>query len=159
MEIVISKVVFSTVNFIILYFILKHFLFKPVNNVIESREKAISETLMRTKQDSEAAVALRLEREKSLRLLEDEGKKIIENYKLNAEKLSKEIILEAKEEAKLAMDRARTEIHLAEEKAKEELKTEAISLALIFAEKALAGSLDEAMHAKLINDFIIKADK
>ncbi|MDP4088878.1 MAG: F0F1 ATP synthase subunit B [Bacillota bacterium] len=159
MEINFTRIVISTINFVILYFILKHYLFKPVNKVLDSREKGISERITKTEADSMAAEKLRLEREDSLKHLEEEGKQLIEDYKLKGEDLYKEIIAAARKDAEHAVERSKTEIRLQQEKAEEELKNEVINLALAFSEKALADSLDEAIHKKLINDFIVKVDK
>lgn len=158
MGIDLSRIIISIINFTILYFILRHYLFKPVNAVIDAREKGIADKIDITEENSLKAEQLRIERENSLKLLNEEGKKIIENYKLKAELVSEEIISDAKEEAQLTVDRAKTEMQLEQEKIKEELKTEMISLALTFAEKALTDSLDDDIHKKLINNFINKVD-
>lgn len=158
MEIDPSRIIISMINFAILYFILRHYLFKPVNSVIESREKGISEKISTAEKNSVEAEQLRLQRETSLKLLEEEGKRIMEDYKYKAEQVSEEIISGAKEEARVIIDRAKLELHREQEKVKEELRTEIVELSLMFAEKALAGSLDENMHRKLVNDFILKVD-
>lgn len=158
MEIDPSRIVISIINFAILYLILRHFLFNPVNQVIEAREKGIADRIDRTEENSIKAEQLRIERENSLKLMEEEGKRIVESYKSKAEDISQEIISEAKGEAQLTVDRARTEMRLEQEKIKEELKTEMIGLALTFAEKALANSLDEDMHKRIVSDFIYKVD-
>lgn len=158
MEIDPSRIVISIINFVILYFILRHFLFNRVNSVIDAREKGIADKVYQTEENSIKAEQLKVERENSLKVMEEEGKRIIEDYKLKAENISSEILTEAKEEAQLTVERARAEMRLEQEKIKEELKTEMISLAVTFAEKSLADSLDEEMHHRLVTNFISKVE-
>lgn len=151
-----SVIAAAIVNFIILYFILRHFLFTPVNNTINSREKEIKDRITRSEEDEKKAEELRLERERKLQMAKAEGKEIVENFKVKAEKLSSEVVKEAHDEANLIMQRAKTEAEREKEKAEEEIKNQVVDLAILLSSKALQETIDEDKHRKLINDFISK---
>lgn len=54
------------------------------------------------------------------------------------------------------MDRARKEAEREKEKAAEEIKSQAVELAILLSQKALEKTIDENEHRRLINDFISK---
>lgn len=152
----ISVVIPAIINFIILYLILRHFFFKPVMNVLESREKSIGDNISKAKQEAEKAELLRKENEKLIKEAKEEGKKITEKQRQKAEKLYQDILAEANKEAQLTMERANIEIEREREKARNELKKEVVDLAVMLSAKALEESIDENKHKQLINDFISK---
>ena len=84
------------------------------------------------------------------------GREIVEEYKVNAQNISQEIIDEAKKESIIIMDRSRVEIEREKEKAASEIKKQVIDLSLILSEKALEQHIDEKEHRRLIEDFIFK---
>lgn len=148
--------IMTIINFFILYFVLRHFLFKPVNSAISSRENDIADRIKKSQEDMEKAQALKIENEKELKAARDEGKNIVENFKTKAEKVSSDIIQDARSEAQILMERARTEAEREKEKAKDEIKTQVVDLAVLLSSKALEESIDEKTHRRLIQDFIGK---
>lgn len=156
MDINIPQMIATIINFVVLYLVLRHFLFDPVNNVINSRENEISGRIKKSEEDMKRAEVLRIENEEKLKEAKYEGKSIVEKYKAKAEKVSSDIISEAKDEAQLVMERARKEAEREKEKAKEEIKSQIVNLALILSSKALEESIDEEKHRKLIDEFIAK---
>lgn len=150
------RVILTMINFVVLYFILRHFFFKPVNNVISSREDEIINKINKTEENEKKAMVLLKEKEEDLKKAKVDGKAIVENYKVKAEKVSEELIKEANDEAKLIMERARKEIEREKEKAQSEIKTQIIDLAVLMSQKALDESINEEQHKRLINDFISK---
>lgn len=150
------RVILTMINFVVLYFILRHFFFKPVNNVISSREDEIINKINKTEENEKKAMVLLKEKEEDLKKAKVDGKAIVENYKVKAEKVSEELIKEANDEAKLIMERARKEIEREKEKAQSEIKTQIIDLAVLMSQKALDESINEEQHRRLINDFISK---
>lgn len=156
MEINLLTVLATIINFILLVLILRHFLFKPVNNILSSRETEIKEKITNTEENQRKAELLRLENEEKLKGAKEEGKTIVEDFKTKAEKLSDEIVTKAKEDAEFLLERARKDAEREREKAEEEIKTQAIDLAILLSSKALETSIDEQEHRRLIKDFIAK---
>ncbi len=146
----------TIINFVILYFILRHFLFEPVTNTISSRENEIKDRIAKAEKDEQKAEGLRLENEKRLANAVLEGKNIVEEYKSKAQHVSDDIIDRAKKEAEFILERARTDAEREKEKAQEDIKLQAINLAILLSSKALENTIDENEHRRLIKEFIAK---
>jgi F-type H+-transporting ATPase subunit b len=156
MEINPLTVLATIINFAIFYFVMSRLLFKPVNKIISSREEEIDMRIKKSEEDQKQAELLRLENEDKLKNALDEGKAIVEDFKSRAEKVYEDIISKAKEEAEFVLDRARTDAERERDKASEEIKTQAIDLAILLSSKALETTIDESEHRRLIKDFIAK---
>lgn len=146
----------TVINFLVLIIILKIFLFKPVNKIIDNRRNEIENSITQAEKDKKDAEQYRIQSEKLTQDAKMEGKHIVEVYKAKAEKVSKEIVGNAHEEAQLIMDRAKREIEIQREKAEDEIRTEAINLAVELSKKVLLETIDEAKHRKMIEEFITK---
>ena len=146
----------TIINFLILLLILRHFFFNKVNNMLTLRSENISNDINNAKANSEKAELLRLENEDKLKSAKLEGQKIVESFKAKADKVSDDIVKNANEEAGLIMDRTRAELEREKEKLKDEIKTQAVDLAILLSSKALEETIDEVQHRKLIQEFIAK---
>jgi F-type H+-transporting ATPase subunit b len=156
MEINVSQIIATIINFLILYFILRHFLFKPVNDNIDKRQNEIITKISKTEEDRKKAQEIRIENENKLSLAKQEGKNIVEDYKVKAEKVSSDILKGAHEEAETIVKRAKVEAEREKEKAADEIKGQVVDLAVLVSSRALEESIDEEQHRRLINDFIAK---
>lgn len=156
MEINVSQIIATIINFLILYFILRHFLFNRVNDSINTRQNEIITTISKTEEDRKHAEELRIENEKKLSLAKQEGKNIVEDYKVKAEKVSTDILKEAHEEAETIVKRGKLEAEREKEKAADSIKNQVVDLAVLVSSKALEQSIDEDQHRRLIKDFIAK---
>lgn len=156
MEIDLGIVIAAMVNFLILLFIAKRFLFIPVSKILETRRLELNSSFEQARIDKEESNRLKIENGEKLKLAKQEGKKIVEVYKQKAEKISGELIEDAKQEAALIIERSRVEIQREKEKAESEIKKQVIDLSLMLSEKALEQLIDEKEHRRLIEDFIFK---
>ena len=155
-EINLGNIIAAMVNFLILLFIAKRYLFIPVNKILETRKQELESSFEQARTDKEEANRLKIENVEKLKLAKKEGKEIVEIYKQKAEKISGELIEDAKQEAILILERSRVEIEREKEKAQSEIKKQVIDLSLILSEKALEQHIDESEHRRLIEDFIFK---
>lgn len=153
----IPTIVLTLFNFLILVLVLGKILFKPVNEIIDSRQNEIINSIEKAKIDVEKAELLKIENEKKLKETINSGKSIVEDYKKKAEKVESDIIKEANAEAQVIIDRAKKEAEREKLKAQHEIKAQIIDLALLLSSKAIEEAVDEAKHKKLIDDFITKA--
>jgi len=156
MEINLGTIIAAMLNFLILLFVAKRFLFIPVNKILDERKQNLDSSFERARKEKEEADRLKIENGEKLKLAKKEGKEIVETYKKNAEKISGELIEEAKHEAALIMERAKIEIEREKQKAESEVKKQVIDLSLILSEKVLEEHIDEKGHRQLIEDFISK---
>jgi F-type H+-transporting ATPase subunit b len=157
MDINIPKIIATIINFIILFFILRHFLFTPVNKAIDKRQNDIVDKINKTDEDMKKAEALKIENEKILNGAKDEGKNIVENFKIKADKLSSDIVKDARTESDSIITRAKVEAERQKEKSADEMKNQIVDLAVLLSSKALGETINEEQHRRLIKDFIVKA--
>ncbi|SHE67646.1 F0F1 ATP synthase subunit B [Clostridium fallax] len=146
----------AILNFIILYAILRHFFFDKVKKVVNDRQESIENKLLEADEDAEKARMMLLENERILKSAKQEGKAIKEKEKKKAEKIYQEIVEDANKEAHAILERSKVEINREKAKAEDEVKKQAVDLALMLSAKALEESIDEEKHRKLINDYISK---
>ncbi len=156
MEINPLTVLATIINFAIFYFVMRRLLYNPVNQIIASRQEEVEATLSKAENDKKQAELLRLENEERLKNAKEEGKAILDDLKAKAERVSDEIVSKAKEEAEFILERARLDAEREREKATEEIKVQAVNLALLLSSKALENAIDENEHRRLIKDFIAK---
>ncbi len=156
MNINIPQMIVTIVNLLILFWIVKHFAFDRVNKVLKDRKNLIEDTINKADEDLEKARVLKLQNEKEISSAREEGKEIVTQYKAKADEVYKEIVEEARREAGSIIEKSKVEINRESTKAKEEIKTQAVELAVFLAEKALGDSIDEKQHRELIDDYISK---
>ena len=156
MEINWIKIVLTIINFGILYLILKHFFFEKVDATIEKREIEVKSNIDKAETDKNMAAMILKENKENLKNSKNEGKLIVEDHKQKAEKVSDDIIKQANEEGKLLIERAQKEVERQRSKSESEMKTQIIELSLLMSQKAIGETIDEALHRRLINDFIAK---
>ena len=143
------------INVLVLLFVLKKFLYKPLNSLLESRQKEIADGIA----SSDNAIALEkklLEREKELEkkaknLEQEVMSSVAKKAKVQADK----IIKDAQEEAKKIAEKAQKQAKETLAQANEERKTEIAREAAKIANEALAKLLDSETSAK-INEAQIK---
>jgi F-type H+-transporting ATPase subunit b len=156
MSINILDVVGTMINFLILLIVLKFLFFDKVNNMLKARSEDIENDINSAKDKNEKAELLRLENEQKLKDASIEGKNIVENFKAKAEKVSKEIVENANNDAQNALEKGKKELQREVEKASSDIRSQVVDLAVMLSAKALGQTIDEAQHRKLIEEFISK---
>ena len=156
MEINPSTLIATIINFIILFAVLKYFFFEKVQAIIEERENLINEKLDYADEEADKARMMAIEHERMLKNAREEGKLITERHKQKAEKVYEEIVNEANQEAKIIIERAKVEINREKEKVEDNLKREAIELAIELSKKVIEKNIDEEKNRELIGEFITK---
>jgi F-type H+-transporting ATPase subunit b len=157
MDINVGRLIVSVINLGILYWFLKKYLFGRLTTFMNNRTESMQSKLALAKSNLEEANAMREKYEIQLRTAETEGKRIVEEYKIKAQKLSEELHEDAKKEAGLIRERAKIDAERELEKAKDEIKRQIITLSLLAASKSIGGQLDNEKHHVLIKEFINKA--
>ena len=148
------ELLFQIINTVILFVVLKKILFKPVLNIIDSREEGIKNDIATGQQTKNEGLTLNAEYEQKLAVAKKEGQEIIKQATLRAEQKSDEIISTAKEEASNLKDRASKDIAQEREKVMNELKNDISSIAILAASKVIEEDIDQSKHEEMINKFI-----
>ena len=146
--------IFTWVNLFILFLIMKKLLFKPVMNMIDSRQKEIDDMYDDANKSKEDAAELKAQYEQRLAKIHDEGEEILKEASRKAQQNEARIIQQARTQADGIIKRADAEIAQQRKKAVNELKNEVSSISVDIAEKMLDREIKPEDHAALIDRFI-----
>ena len=148
--------IFAWCNLLILYLVLKKLFFKPLKNMIDSRQKEVDEMYSNAENAENEAGELRREYEEKLSGAKAESEEILKNAQRRAILREEEIIKEAEAEAGRIMERAEAEIELERRRAVNDVKDEVSEIAISIAEAVIERDINENEHKELIDSFIEK---
>ena len=146
--------VFAWINLVILYFILKKLAFKPIKNMIDSRQKEIDDMYSGAEAAQRDANAAKVEYEEKLRAANEESEEILKRAVRRAQLREEEILHEADEKAQRVLERAEEEIELEKKRAINEVKNEVSGMAIEIASAVIERDVDQREHEAMIDDFI-----
>jgi F-type H+-transporting ATPase subunit b len=138
------------VNFLVLLFVLWKFAYGPVLGMLDKRQKKIEKGL---KDADEAHKKLTESEEKQKEILKQartEAKDIVEKAREQAEKSKSEIAAEAKTQAEKILAGAKSEIEQEKQKTIAEIKSEIGGLVVAATEKIIGEKMDEKKDKELI---------
>ena len=141
-------------NLFIQAYLIKRFLFKPINEVLQKRQKLANQNIEEAKKAKEDAEAVKAEYESSMSNARAEAGRIIEDAKKDAGIRAEEMIKEAQAEASSIKAKAEADIRLERKKALNEVKDEIGSLAMDIAGKVVEKEIREDDHKALIDEFL-----
>jgi F-type H+-transporting ATPase subunit b len=146
--------IWHCLNFSILAFVLVKYLKKPISDGLRGRTEAIKAQFADLDAKKAEAERKYAEYESKLSGMDEEAKKILENYIAQGQAEKERIIVQANE----AADRikAQAEFYVQQElaKAQAELRTEVAELAVGMAEDIIKKNLTEQDHERLIGDYL-----
>ena len=148
--------IFAWVNLIILYLFLKKLLFKPIKNMIDSRQKEIDDMYLDAETSVKDANGMKAEYEEKISRVDDECDEILRSAVRRAQLREEEILKEADAKARLTMERAEEQIRLEKKNALNEVKDEISGMAIDIATAVLERDVNQKDHEQLIDDFIEK---
>jgi F-type H+-transporting ATPase subunit b len=144
----------TLILFVVVFLILSKFAFGPITKAVADREKALLDAIEAAKKDRDEAAALLAEHKKKIESARDEAQRFIAEGRTQAEKLKAEMLEQTQAQQKDLMDRARRDIESEKTKAIDELRKEAIDLALAGASKVIEKNLDDAQNRKLVESYL-----
>ena len=148
--------IFAWINLVILYVFLKKLLFKPVTDMINSRQKEIDDMYSEAEGAKTSANEMKAEYEEKIASADAESEEILRRAVRRAELREEEILREADKKAARVMERAEEQIELEKKRAVNDVKDEVSSIALGIAEAVIERDIDKKDHDSLIDDFIDK---
>ena len=146
--------IFAWCNLLILYLFLRKLLFKPVKNMIDSRQKEIDDMYSDAESAKDSAEKMKTEYEEKLSKAEEESEEILKSAHRRALLKEEEILKEANEEASRTLERAEEQIALEKKQALNEVKNEVSAMAIGIASAVIERDVSENEHRELIDDFI-----
>jgi F-type H+-transporting ATPase subunit b len=141
-------------NLLILFLFLKKLLFKPLKNMIDSRQKEIDDMYESAESKESEAALLKEQYEKKLEEANEESEEIVKNAMRRAKLREEEILKEASEQAARTVERAYEQVELEKKRAINEVKNEVSEMAIDIASAVIGRDVSADEHRDLIDDFI-----
>lgn len=148
--------IFAWINLVILYVFLKKLLFKPVKNMIDSRQKEIDDMYSDAESSKQSADEMKAEYEEKIAHANEESEEILRRAVRRAELREEEILKEANIKAARTLERAEEQIELEKKRAINDVKDEVSDIAIDIAKAVIERDIKKADHDALIDEFIDK---
>lgn len=145
---------FTFANLVILYLFLKKLLFKPVKDMIDSRQKEIDDLYADANQSKSDAQQLKTEYEAHLAAANAESEEILKVANRKAQLRQEQILKEARDQAAQTLRRADEQIEMEKKRAMNEIKDDVSVMAVDIASAVLARNIKREEQSELIDSFI-----
>ena len=146
--------IFAWCNLLVLYFVLRKLLFKPVKNMIDSRQKEIDDMYSDAEKLRADSEVMKADYEEKLSHAKEESEEILRTAVRRAQLREEEILREANDKAARVMERAEEQIALEKKRALNEVKNEVSEMAIGIAAAVIERDVSEEEHRELIDSFI-----
>ena len=146
--------IFAWCNLLVLYLFLKKLLFKPIKNMIDSRQKEIDDMYSDAENSRSSAASLKAEYEEKIERANEESEEILKKAVRKAQLREEEILAEANETAQKTLERATEQVELEKKRAINEVKNEVSDMAISIAAAVIERDVKEDEHKDLIDRFI-----
>ncbi len=145
---------FAWVNLLILYLFLKKLLFKPLKDMIDSRQKEIDDMYEDAESSKTKAADLKSEYEEKLEHANEESEEILRTAVRRAQLKEEEILRDANDKAARTVERAHEQVELEKKRIINEVKNEVSGMAIGIAAAVIERDVSENEHKELIDSFI-----
>ena len=147
---------FTLLNLVLTFLILKKYLFKPVNKMIDDRQKEIDDIFADAEDARQKAETMRADYDRKLSEAKDASAQIIAEATQEAHRRRDDIIIHAQTDADAIRNKARADIELERKKALNDVKDEISRIALDIAEKVVEKEMNASDHDRMVEDFLRK---
>ena len=144
----------TLIIFVLVFAILSKFAFGPITKAVADREQALLDAIAAAKKDRDDAAALLAEHRKKIEEARNEAQRFIAEGRAQAEKMKADMLEATHAQQAELMERARRDIEAEKTKAIDELRREAIDLALAGASKVIEKNLDDTQNRKLVESYL-----
>jgi F-type H+-transporting ATPase subunit b len=146
--------VWTLVIFVLVLWVLTKFAFGPITKAVNDREQALVDAIEAAKKDRDAAAKLLDDHRKQLEAARGEAQRFIAEARAQAEKMKSDMLEQTHAQQAELLERAHRDIDAEKLKAIDELRREAIDLALAGASKVIEKNLDDAQNRKLVESYL-----
>ena len=144
----------TVVVFVLTFFVLKRFAFGPILGAVRAREQSLMDAIAAAEQDRNEAKKLLAEQRAAIESARTEAQRYIAEGRATAESMRGEMLEQTRQQQGELLERARKEIESEKSKAIDELRREAVDLALAGAGKLIGQKLDAASDRKLVEQYL-----
>lgn len=144
----------TVVVFVATFFVLKRFAWKPILGAVQAREQSLMDAIAAAERDRNEAKKLLAEQKAAIESARAEAQRYIAEGRATAESMRGEMLEQTRQQQGELLERARKEIESEKSKAIDELRREAVDLALAGAGKLIGQKLDAASDRKLVEQYL-----
>jgi F-type H+-transporting ATPase subunit b len=144
----------TIVVFVSTMLILRKFAFGPIVSAVQAREQAITDAMAAAERDRNEAAKLLAEQKAAIEAARNEAQRYIAEGRATAESMRSEMLEQTRAQQAELLERARKEIDSEKAKAIDELRREAVDLAIAGAGKIISQKLDGDADRKLVEQYL-----
>jgi F-type H+-transporting ATPase subunit b len=150
----IGTIFWTLVTFLCLAWLLSKFAWKPLLGALNERERSIQANIEQAERERGEANDLLAEHKDLVAQARRERAEALSAGQKDAERLKAEILDEARNQREQLLKQSEAQIQAGLRQARDELRTDAVDLALAAAEKLLTRNLDDQTHRKLVEEYL-----
>ncbi len=144
------------VNFVVIYIILKKYMYKPLLKTIESRRNKISKGLKDAEEAEQRLADATQKEERVLKSAHERAKKIVDEAKIENDKILTEAEENARKKAESILEEAKAQIAHETSQAEKRLELKVSNLAVSFLENSLKGLFGTKEQEAIMKNALIK---
>ena len=147
-------ILISLCNLIIIFLILKKFLFKPVQNVMKTRQAQVDKIYSDADESRKTADQLKQEYETKMASARQEADTLIKTAAQTAQRRGDQIVSEANSQAARAKQKAEEEISQQKKQMLQDVRSEISELAVDIASKVVEREINQKDYDGFVDQFI-----
>ncbi|WP_413377949.1 F0F1 ATP synthase subunit B [Alkalihalobacillus sp. 1P02AB] len=149
-----GSIAYQLIAFLVLLALLSKFALKPLLGIMEKREQMVNDQIENAEARSKEAEAYIKDQRIALEEARTEAHEIVQNAKKLSEQQGQEILEQARVNAERIKDAALAEIQREKEHAVSELREQVASLSVLIATKVIEKELNTEEQDKLVQEYI-----
>ena len=153
------NLVWTVINLIILFLLIKKFLFKPVNNILEKRQQEAADVLSDAAEKQKEADGLKKQYEDSIKNIESEKERSLEEAHNKASQEYDRIVAEADKKADEKLEDAKAAVKKEHDQMVADAKDEIAGMVIEASDKMTASKADPETDHALFERFIEETNK
>lgn len=152
-------ITWTIVVFFVTFFILKKVAWGPILAAVRGREQALTDAMAAAERDRNEAAKLVAEQKAAIEAARSEAQRYIAEGRATAESMRSEMLEQTRVQQQELLDRARKEIEAEKAKVIDEIRREAVDLALAGAGKLVSQRLDSAADRQIVETYLASLGK
>lgn len=152
-------ITWTIVVFIVTLLILKKFAWAPILGAVRGREQALLDAMAAAERDRNEAAKMVAEQKAAIETARNEAQRYIAEGRATAESMRSEMLEQTRTQQAELLERARKDIDAEKAKAIDEIRKEAVDLAIAGAGKLISQKLDSAADRKIVEDYLASLGK
>ena len=146
------------INFLLLFFLLRKFLWNKFLGILDDRREKIAKELKSIEDTKIEITRLQTEYDQKLNQIEEAARARIQSAIMEGQRISQDILQQAKSEADKILTSAQNDIQFEFKKAKEELRRSVIDLTIQATERLIQEKLNAETDKKLVSNLLQELD-